>query len=169
LAKLQLHRRESVRDSGAPVRAVVLDGGAARRDGQLSRLQAFDLGLEVAIEVFPPLDQGARQLVQRLTRIREVDATSAALQEFHAQLALQGLQLQADRGLGQIKRFGSATERAQLHRGHESAHLLQAIALVVVAAGVAGGCARPCLPVSAWLRRAPFWPRLAFGQGLSWQ
>lgn len=138
VGELQMHGGVALAVLAHEVGQQVLDGGTASGDGELASGEAFDLGLEIAVETLPPFHEGTREFVEHFAGIGEVDAAAAAMEQFHAEFALQRLQLEADGGLREVERFGGATERAELYGGDEGAHLLEAVAFVVEAAGVGG-------------------------------
>ncbi len=119
-------------------RQQVEDGRTAGGHMQLAALQAFHPATEFAIQAIQPLDQRPGQLVQDGAFARQRQATADALEQGHAHVPLQGLQLQRHRGLAQEQGLGGPRHRAEPRGLAEGLQGLEPIALVVEAGGLIG-------------------------------
>ena len=79
-------------------------------------------------ERIDPLDQGTRQIVERLTVRCELDLRAAALEQRGLEFLLQRLDLQRDRGLAERAEFGRLGDAPKLGCDAEAAQVVQLVA-----------------------------------------
>ena len=101
----QAHVRVVQAEAFDDLRQQVQDGRAVGGDVQLARVQAAYLVAEACLQPVQVLHQRLRHFVQQLALAAGHQATPAALEQRHAQLPFQGLQLQADGRLADEQRL----------------------------------------------------------------
>src|SRR3546814_20349595 len=70
---------------------------------QFAALEATQTLAETRFQSVQPLDQRTREVIQQFALAGEAEAAAAALEQRHAHVASQGLQLQSDRRLAERK------------------------------------------------------------------
>src|SRR3546814_19957025 len=98
---------------------------------QFAALEATQTLAETRFQSVQPLDQRTREVIQQFALAGEAEAAAAALEQRHAHVASQGLQLQSDSRLAEEQGFGGTRHRTQARKLANGTQRLAAIALVV--------------------------------------
>ncbi|MCY1553000.1 hypothetical protein D9M68_894390 [compost metagenome] len=80
---------------------------------------------DIGFQLFGRLQQRLDLRKQRFPRVRELDATTGAVEKAQATLALQGIDLSAQQGLVAVQKDRGTGQAAQFTNRHEGAPLVQ--------------------------------------------